>query len=79
MEFQDFFPNDASMLLMNLANRSPFWFDMDQLQDKLFERLPNMVAHQLWPAELLVYDIKVVMKFKMLINVLQNLGILQFI
>ena len=79
MEFHEIFDHDTGMLLMNLANRSPFWFDMDQLEEKLFERLPQIVAHRLWPAQLLVNNEEVVIKFKVLINVLQNLGTLQII
>ena len=79
MEFHEIFDHDTGMLLMNLDNRTPFWFDMDQIENELFERLPNIVAHRLWPAQLLVNNENVVIKFKVLINVMQNLGILQFI
>ena len=54
------------MLLMNLANKSQFWFDMAQLETRFRQQQPDMAAHRLWPAQLLVYNEKVIIKFELL-------------
>ena len=69
MEFlENYDSRNTGMLLMNLANRTQYWFDMAQLETIVRQQRPNMTARGLWPAQLLVYNQKVMIKFKVLLN-----------
>ena len=73
---------NIEMVLINLVNKSEFWFNYAQLETKLVRRQPNMVPpHRFWPAQLLVYNEIIKIKYDVLISVPHggNLGTLQFI
>ena len=83
MEFLEINENGTSveMVLMNLVNKSEFWFGNAQLENKLLQRQPNMVTRQFWPQQLLVYNEIVIIKYDLLIDMppAENLANLQFI
>ena len=80
LEFNEIGPS-IEMVLINLVNKSEFWFRNAQLETKLVQRQPDMVNHRFWAEQLLVYNEFVEIKYNMLIRVPhgENLGILKFI
>ena len=83
MEFLEINEIGASieMVLINLVNKSEFWFGNAQLETKLVQRQPNMVTHRFWPEQLDVYNEIVIIKYNVLIRVPhgEDLGTLQLI